>query len=315
MKLSQVILQGSADSYSFINDEHAKTEFQDIAVPSRSLPVPGPCQSSKVSDNASSKSKQRRMRAKRSKSHMWSTLRDVCARTGNSPEKLPEAVEVEARDLETMSQCCEQDSENASASLLGETEGNGAMCSKEVVLPSCEQPSASSCLPEKTVKDGVETDASCARHVEHVSAEMVHVESEPAEKDSGCVYSKDMLEGLRSKPKADAVINLLLNRDCTLDNYRDTLANLHRYFQDDDARLASFLGMKFGMGWKSWGELESTVCSEVETNLQWEPGLTLGMVLAHFRRLKSESPDTDARVRHLTHKLNQPRRSKTKRKK
>jgi len=124
-----------------------------------------------------------------------------------------------------------------------------------------------------------------------------------------------VLGGLRSKPKADSIINLLLNRDCTLDNYRDTLANLHRYLQDDGARLASFLGMKFGMGWKSWGELESTVCSEVETNPQWKPGLTLGMVLAHFRRLKSESPDTDARERNLTHKLNQPRRIKTKRKK
>jgi len=104
---------------------------------------------------------------------MWSTLRDVYARTGNSPDQLPEAVEVEARDLETMSQCCEQDLENASASLLGETEGNGAMCSKEVFLPSGQQASAWNCLPEKTVKDGVETDASFARHVEPISAEMV----------------------------------------------------------------------------------------------------------------------------------------------
>ena len=51
--------------------------------------------------------------------------------------------------------------------------------------------------------------------------------------------------------------------------------------------MASFLGMKFGTGWKTWDELVINACAEVESNSQWDPGLTLGMVLAELRRKKA----------------------------
>ena len=82
------------------------------------------------------------------------------------------------------------------------------------------------------------------------------------------------------------------------------------------AHLVSFLGEKFGTGWKSWDEVVSDLSNEIANNDRWDPGLTLGMVMVEFRRKKSECASHGAsQATQRTQRLNQPRKSKTKRQK
>jgi len=144
-------------------------------------------------------------------------------------------------------------------------------------------------------------------------AENQHVDEKLGETAN---YGKGVLEGLRGKPKADAVINLLLNRTCTREDYRATLDSLRKYFEDDVDKLANFLGMKFGTGWKSWEEAVSTLSVEIAGDDKWDPGLTLGMVMAELRRKKSECVSHGmGQATQRTQRLNQPRKSKVKRQK
>lgn len=125
--------------------------------------------------------------------------------------------------------------------------------------------------------------------------------------------STKLLESLRGQPKHEAILNLFLNRTCTRDNYQTTMNDMRKYYSDDLQHLAKFLGTKFGIGSKSWEELESTLCVAVQEDSQWDPGLTLGMVLAELHRQKSETskagPDRNTQ---LTNRVTQPKKNKRK---
>jgi len=60
----------------------------------------------------------------------------------------------------------------------------------------------------------------------------------------------------------------------------------------------------------------SDVRAEIAKNARWDAGLSLGMVMAEFRRKKSECAGHCAsQATQRTQRLNQPRKSKMKRQK
>jgi len=124
-----------------------------------------------------------------------------------------------------------------------------------------------------------------------------------------------MLESLKTMPKHEAILNLFLNRSCTISNYEETLDNLRKYFQPQEDYTSQFLGEKFGFRCSCFGELCEIIRSEVDGNAIWSSGLTLGMVLAQIRKDRSSKPPRQGdSQREITDRLTQPKKNKQKRK-
>jgi len=269
--------------------------------------VSGPLGADVVDEVSVSKSKQRRMRMAQTKRRMWLQLR--------------ERVEGEASPSDTISETLGADPSDMMRAMFQklvevETKADGVSAiSEEANLTACQAMAVSETLDFEATS---EIDVSIQRIDETTKC------SDGLVDNSACDgrlsetpdYGNGVLETLKGKQKADAVINLLLNRTCTRDDYMATLECLCKYFEDDLDHLVSFLGVKFGTGWKSWDDVVSDVSAEIAKNARWDAGLSLGMVMVEFRRKKSECVGHGAsQATQRTQRLNQPWKSKMKRQK
>jgi len=278
------LLLGQYRCLSTLNQaEHAST----FSVPDTpSLPATGREHSAATAQGASStpsRSKLRRQRARATRYRLW-----------ESSQKRTQ----QDAGLETQ---------------VHEELGAGATECEEAVQKAMQETEV--CTRELAADDDVKI--SCAA----VPASKLESDEEDGSEEELCQpemyqYDRDVLESLRGQPKQDAVLNLLLNRPCTVGTVDGIFRDIEKYFVSELDRVGSFLGMKFGIGSKSWEELKDCMQTEISENEVWAAGLTLGMVLAQLRRAKSTPSvrDGDER-RESTNRLTQPRRNKAKRRK
>ena len=101
----------------------------------------------------------------------------------------------------------------------------------------------------------------------------------------------NFLEGLRGTHKNDAVLNILINRACTVDGINGVLNDVEKYFDSDLGRVASFFGMKFGFRVRDWSDCRSQITSMAASmDIELDGKTSVGGVLAHMRRVQSAPP-------------------------
>lgn len=264
------------------------------------LSVTGSKTEGAIVEDEVSKSKQRRVRATRTKKSMWSRLHSASQ------------VEVDKLDCDIVADDVDAGVNGRSLEDKADDVSADAKTDEMEETLSCRgQESDGSIDIHRLVGMEGYSSAACAAKLPDAT---VHEDAELVDKpDYGSVVERLRGKCGTERSKSDAVMNLLLNRKCVREDYKATLECLRKYFKDDTDRTADFLGVKFGTGWKSWDEVEDGLQIEIAGNIKWDPGLTLGMVLAELRRKKSEvGPRGSDQATQRVQRLNQPRKSKHK---
>ena len=190
--------------------------------------------------------------------------------------------------------------------LAHESTGMPTVSPLRLLVAGCEHDEAS----PKCVTYSCE--ASCEASVEDEMGD-VPGQTEPAPNQASEADLR-FLAGLRGQQKQDMVLNLFLNRSCSVEGIPKVLDDIEKYFENDGARLASFFGMKFGFANAGWHDCRAQLVATA-ASLPIEPDVqvSVGSVLAHIRRTKSEkAPGPHDTLRERAERLVRPRRKKHK---
>ena len=291
------------------------------------LSVSGPLATDVDEEGGVTKSKQRRMRENQTKRRMWQRLQeeggrrsvvseqsaDKCELTENMDGSISMvrsmfqkvvAMETKVDGISAVAEEANFIACQASSKALAVTAKASAV--DDVISgPSSELPT-DGCDLSEDVHAGVDGHS----EVEAVGEELGEVDAAQKEADI------HFLQGLRGTHKQDAVLNIIINRACSVNGIGSVLNDIEKYFDNDVGRVASFFGMKFGFRVRDWSDCcDQIVSTAVAMNLDPNVKTSVGGVLAHIRREQSApASGQQDRLRERANEVVRPRCRKKKQK-